>query len=954
MATELAALGLSATSEDLLKAVAALDKLTEAAYDAGSAAEGLEDKADGANRATRAEGKSADESAKAHDRLSRSTDSVNGSLHSMASRLGTVAGSLVAMAATYFGASALAKAADGWSDMSSRIGAATKDMEAAPMMMQRMVDLANASYSPLDQTVEVYSRNVAVLRDLGIEAAGAADFTESLNHMLVITATKGERAASVQNALSKAMAVGKLGSEELETVMASGGRVAEALAKQLGTNVSNLRNLASEGRITGQVISQALLGSLEDVREEAGKMDATMGDGLIRISTGFTALVGTLDQYLGVSGGVAQSLVWIGDLLASLASTDYGAWATSLADGAVLLGQVLLVLAATRLPALLASIMAINVGSAIMTAQFIAGAVASRGMAAALGAMELGSRGLAGALAMVGGPIGIIVAGVAAMGLAIWNTHGKYSAWKDATLGVESAQVKLNEALDAFDKVRNANTIQGYMEALKTTVDGMETEVATLQARLNDQKGWETLLTFGFGHSGSDAIQTLLTEAQNKLMSTRSELDAMQVAWLAVTNQTAEAKAGIVALTTEQQRAIDSSNELTLSYQNRAELARTENQYGRDSTQYLQTQLNQERQIQFAKIAALDITNQQKSAVRAAYDLMVITEAKTQGWTVTLGEANGKLSTVYQYLVKISQTQPGSGWLSMAISRAATLATTLWDAVAANSSLSIAGPAVSDERGSQRAVVHEATGYVRDNPLKPTNGGAGGGGGSLEDPLKTDLQTLQESLMSQTELQQAEWVKQQEILAAALDQKLVTKITYDQLIQEAEAAHQAKMRELGDYGNQQGLANAASFFEGMASLTASGGSKVLALSRGFAAAQGIINSYLAFTEVLRDPSYVGRPWARFAAAAGALAQGLAAVRSIKSSSTSGTSGGGSAPAAGVANSSSQSGAAETPLRVTLDAIDPNAAYTGAAMIKMFEAIQKEAGNRGIQWVAAGA
>src|SRR5690606_20040376 len=136
------------------------------------------------------------------------------------------------------------------------------------------------------------TRNVGVLRDLGVAASGAADFTESLNHMLVITATRGERAASVQNALSKAMATGKLQADGLETVLANGGRVAEALANELGTTVSGLRSMSSEGKITGEVIKNALLNSLEDVREEASKMPATIGDAFTRIQTNTTALIG--------------------------------------------------------------------------------------------------------------------------------------------------------------------------------------------------------------------------------------------------------------------------------------------------------------------------------------------------------------------------------------------------------------------------------------------------------------------------------------------------------------------------------------------------------------------------------------------------------------------------------------------------------------------------------------
>ena len=48
-----------------------------------------------------------------------------------------------------------------------------------------------------------------------------------------------------------------------------------------------------------------------------------------------------------------------------------------------------------------------------------------------------------------------------------------------------------------------------------------------------------------------------------------------------------------------------------------------EAQYGRDSAQYLQAQLAQERAIQHAKINALDVSNQQKASLRAAYDEML-------------------------------------------------------------------------------------------------------------------------------------------------------------------------------------------------------------------------------------------------------------------------------------------------------------------------------------------
>jgi lambda family phage tail tape measure protein len=208
--------------------------------------------------------------------------------------------------------------ADAWSDMQSRVGAAIRDMEAAPQMMQRLVDIANASYSPLDQTVEVYSRNVAVIREMGGSAKQAADFTEALNHALVITATRGERAAQVQSALSKAMAVGKLQADGLETVLANGGEVAQVLAKELGTTVNGLRKMATDGKITGSVIANSLINRLSELRDRAAEMPATVGDAFTRLRTNLTSFIGQLDQSMGSSERLAAAIMWVADNLGTL------------------------------------------------------------------------------------------------------------------------------------------------------------------------------------------------------------------------------------------------------------------------------------------------------------------------------------------------------------------------------------------------------------------------------------------------------------------------------------------------------------------------------------------------------------------------------------------------------------------------------------------------------------
>lgn len=71
-------------------------------------------------------------------------------------------------------------------------------------------------------------------------------------------------------------------------------------------------------------------------------------------------------------------------------------------------------------------------------------------------------------------------------------------------------------------------------------------------------------------------------------------------------------------------------------------------------------------------------------------------------------------------------------------------------------------------------------------------------------------------------------------------------------------------------------------------------SQMFSGSKKISAGIALANSWLAFTEVLKDPTFVGRPWARVGAAFATLAPGLQAVQNIKSAS----SGGGGATSTG--------------------------------------------------------
>lgn len=212
-----------------------------------------------------------------------------------------------------FSLSVLGNMADTWSDVSSRVGVAIGNMDQADAVMQRLTTTARLTYSSLSQTAEGFVRNSTVLQALGKSTEDQIKYTEALNLALVASGTKGQQALSVQEALSKGMTNGKLATEQLQTVLNNSSEVSKALADELGTTVLGLADLAKQGKITGDVIFNALTKRLEEFTTKAEEMPATLGDGFLLIGNALTALVGSFDRVSGVTSYLAGLMVSLSD-----------------------------------------------------------------------------------------------------------------------------------------------------------------------------------------------------------------------------------------------------------------------------------------------------------------------------------------------------------------------------------------------------------------------------------------------------------------------------------------------------------------------------------------------------------------------------------------------------------------------------------------------------------------
>lgn len=322
------------------------------------------------------------------------------------------------------GAKEIADLATRWTDLNSRVKLAAGGMEAGADVMTRISEMARRTYSDVEQTAEGYLLNATSMRELGYTTNETLDFVESLNNALVVSGAKGQRSATVMDAISKAMAFGSLQGQNLNTVVQQGGRVAEALAQGLGVTTNELRKLGAEGKITTSAMISALSSQMKQLRKEAEDMPATISDGFLLLKNAMLEYVGNADKATGISEKVAQALIVIADNFDKTADA----------------GLKLAAIIATALAGRSIGGLIDNLGKgSIALVGFIRAVQAARTMAG----LSLAIRGLGAAA----GPVGLVIGGALAGAVALYTT-----ATADASAGSKEYALALKQVKDAAEK----------------------------------------------------------------------------------------------------------------------------------------------------------------------------------------------------------------------------------------------------------------------------------------------------------------------------------------------------------------------------------------------------------------------------------------------------------------------------------------------------------------------
>lgn len=563
------------------------------------------------------------------------------------------------------GVQMLGRMVDGYSDVIGRLDDATSGEAALARARADTLRISRDYYADLEATASLYARTTAAAADLRISQAAVAEVVSTVNAGLLVGRAGTQEAASAILQLSQALGAGRLSGEEFNAVAEASPQLMRLFAAELHVNRGALKDLASEGKITSQVMVAALTGMGADaLRERAEAVPLTISRAWQLAKVNATEYFGQADQSLGASSAIAQSLRVTSEHLDLLVAT--GVAITGLYGGRMV-AAVLRSAAAHTLhgATVVRDTVAQNAQQvALLRSQGLTAAAAVRtvALANAQTVATATSTRFGAALAFVGGPIGVAIAGLAALGVAFVaaGDEGEQSAAM-----VANAWRQAKRTLDEFNAAPTAAGVDTLIDAGVTQqIESAREHLRTLREDAAAVGEAYARSIARFGVAGNDLVASLaaanaavteqqrrvdaLDEAYRKAVSGAADM-LQQVA--GVTNSAPEARAEVEALADRWVKSGESAETM------RGELARgIETIYGADaaarvaaaSFRELSSAMaggdyvkNMEQALRREQVRLTRVTQGNRAASRQELGLAIIDEQKRTGRDLSSAELAG-------------------------------------------------------------------------------------------------------------------------------------------------------------------------------------------------------------------------------------------------------------------------------------------------------------------------
>lgn len=250
-----------------------------------------------------------------------------GGFMSLVSSLGKVAIATVGLGLLTQGvhelASSFTDAADDAALITGRLATVTNGNKELGAAQEAVRQIAAATRSDLSATASLYADLARNADRLGATTAQVGQATKLFAMTLKVSGADANAAAGAIRQLGQAIGSGKLGGDEFASIAEADPVFMELLAKSIGVARGELKNLASEGKITGEVIKKALTDpkAIEEIEKKFGKLPVTFADIRTAAGNAMVDVAASIKKGLGIDDSMSVLIAKLNNFAKDAAPT---------------------------------------------------------------------------------------------------------------------------------------------------------------------------------------------------------------------------------------------------------------------------------------------------------------------------------------------------------------------------------------------------------------------------------------------------------------------------------------------------------------------------------------------------------------------------------------------------------------------------------------------------------
>ena len=281
-------------------AAQAQDGFTAAAVESGAALEELAGAGSRALDSMEETGDAARKMAGSSDHAASRQDRLNRSMRSGASAADSLTRRITGLAAAYLGlrsAQKLVTLSDDWTQTTARLDRMNDGQQSTPEVQDMIFRAAQRSRGDYQDTADMAAKLGTLAGDAFDSTAEVIAFTEQINKQFALAGTSVQGAQAAMLQLTQAMSSGVLRGEELNSILEQAPTITKSIADYMGVSIGKMRELASEGQITADVVKAAIFAAAEETNAAFEAVPLTFGQAMTMVKNeGLNALRPVLEE----------------------------------------------------------------------------------------------------------------------------------------------------------------------------------------------------------------------------------------------------------------------------------------------------------------------------------------------------------------------------------------------------------------------------------------------------------------------------------------------------------------------------------------------------------------------------------------------------------------------------------------------------------------------------------